>query len=68
MDVDSRILKMSRIVCRDVLHGFLGAEAALEDTGKHVSFHLNDTAIEWERRNSTGLVLASRAQIRSLFK
>lgn len=25
MDVDSRILKMSRIVCRDVLHGFLGA-------------------------------------------
>lgn len=68
MDVDSRILEMSRIVCRDVLHGFLGAEAAMEDTGEHVSFHLNDTAIEWERRDSTGLVLASRAQIRSLFK
>lgn len=54
MDVDSRILEMSRIVCRDVLHGFLGAEATMEDTGEHVSFHLNGTAIEWERRNSIG--------------
>lgn len=54
MDVDSRILETSKIVCRDVLSGFLGAEAAVEDPGEHVSFHLNDTAIDWERRNSIG--------------
>ena len=37
-----------------MLRGFLRAEAAVEDPGEHVSFHLNDTAIEWERRNSIG--------------
>lgn len=66
LDVDSRRLEIST-VCSDVPHGFLGVEVALEDTGEHVSCHSNDTAIEWEG-NSTGLVLVSRAQMRSLFK
>lgn len=59
LDVDSRILEMSKIVCSDVSRGFLEAEVAMEATGEHVSFHSNDTAIEWER-NSAGLVLVGR--------
>lgn len=66
LDVDSKILEMSKIACSDVSRGFLGAEVAREDTGEHVSFHSNDTAIEWERK-SMGLVLVSRVQMWFLF-